>query len=112
MNDVDHKTVQAYITSVARQMGLRDWETKLSEEPCEDSTDAATVVCTYGQRRLTIKLATDFRKQSAVDQRDTIVHELVHAHFDPCLGMVDDDLESQLGGGCARVVRVRVPSSS
>lgn len=97
MTDEERQIVQAYITTLARQVGLRDWITKLAEEPCEPGNDAQ-IICTYGQRHLKIRVAAEFRKETPEDQRDTIVHELVHAHLDPCLSMIDEDLEDQLGG--------------
>jgi hypothetical protein len=39
----------------------------------------------------------EFRSQDAEHQRRTIVHELLHCHWDAAWEMVDKDLEKALG---------------
>jgi hypothetical protein len=81
----DRKALFAYIRSTADEMGLRDWEIRLSDEPAREGK-GASVGCVFGR-----KFA------SPEDQRDTIVHELIHLHLEPASDMVYRDLEKILG---------------
>jgi hypothetical protein len=63
-------------------MKLRDWEIRLHHEPCEPDANAG-VVCTLGQKLATIRLCDDFDGHTRTQQRNAIVHELVHVHLVP-----------------------------
>jgi hypothetical protein len=57
----------------------------------------ADVACIDGAREATIAVAYSFRRFPPDLQRETIVHELLHVHHDPCWRMVQTDLSEPLG---------------
>lgn len=52
---------------------------------------------TYGQKEVGVTFGEHFRERPAESQRETVVHELVHAHLDFCWKMVQTDLGDALG---------------
>jgi hypothetical protein len=96
MTKRDRKALGEYIRWVADQMELRDWTFELDLEPCESHL-AGCVVCTNGARHATITVAANFRGYPPDEQRETIVHELVHVHWETCWKMVQTDLGDALG---------------
>lgn len=82
--------------AIADELELRDWTIELAHDPCEDDLEG-TADCVYGQRHLTIAVHKEFRDRPASDQRETIVHELIHAHTKVCWQMVQQDLAELIG---------------
>lgn len=85
-----------YIRWMADAMGLRDWTVALGDSPCDNKL-SAQCSCTNGQKHVTISVCADFRGMPIDEVRETIVHELVHAHFEPCWQQVRADLLEHLG---------------
>lgn len=96
MKKRDRRALAAYIRSVADAMGLRDWEIRLSDDWAKDDV-AATIRAAHGRKFAKVSVARGFRNESPEDQRDTIVHELIHLHLEPAADMVYRDLEKLLG---------------
>jgi hypothetical protein len=96
MTKRDRAALGRYVRWVADHMELRDWTLTLGYDECEDHLEASAH-CTYGQRHLAIEFNERFRSRPAADQRETVVHELVHAHLDVCWKMVQTDLAEALG---------------
>jgi hypothetical protein len=92
----DRKALIAYIRETADAVGLRDWEIRLSSERAADGK-AASVQAAFGRKFARILIGKDFSDESPEDQRDTIVHELIHLHLEPAADMVYGDLEKILG---------------
>lgn len=68
-----------YVASMARLMGLSDWVLIVSnEDPPEGSSGA--VGCTPGRKVATIYFSESFYDDDDADQRNTVVHELLHCH--------------------------------
>lgn len=95
MTTRDRKALGGYIRDIADKMELRDWTIDVEHEPCEGYN--AVAHCTYGQRRVSIAFAADFRDYPPAEQRETVVHELIHAHHAVCWHMVQNDLGDALG---------------
>ena len=75
-------TVAAYIDTLANLMGLTGWT--FTVRPATASEDAeAEIEVVYGRKRAIIHLAKDWDTMSAEDQREVIVHELLHAAMAP-----------------------------
>lgn len=92
----DRKELGRYLRWVANEMELRDWTVALAHEPC--SADAeGHASCVDGQRHITVSVNEHFRDSPPEDQRETIVHELIHAHHSGCWRMVQTDLAEALG---------------
>lgn len=69
--------IQKYIWSVRDLLNLRHWDTFLSDEPVPREVQAQ-VRPVEGRYVASIHLAHDWLKREPWDQRNDIVHELVH----------------------------------
>jgi hypothetical protein len=97
MRKRDREELGRYIRHVADEMGLRDWSIGLvKRELPADQGEQANVEVVYGRKLAKITLRETFRSEHPEDQRQIIVHELVHCHFEPAVGQVRCDLEDHL----------------
>ena len=96
MTKPERKVLGEYVRQVADEMELRDWTVTIGYENCEDHLEGTAEV-TYGQRNIAIEFGKNFRDRSREEQRETVVHELTHAHLDVCWKMVQSDLAEALG---------------
>lgn len=73
-------SVILYTRSLAKLMGLGEWELVLDENPaCDDCL--AEIDSTYGQRHAKLSICKQWDTLDADTQRATIVHELLHVHL-------------------------------
>jgi len=77
-----------YFRDLADRMELRDWTITIQSRPADDDA-CAQVTCIYGRKIATIKLADDFDSYAPEKQRQTAVHELLHAHLDHPQRVID-----------------------
>ncbi len=84
-----------WIREIADRLGLRDWAIKLADEPTVDDT-AGELICVYGRKLATLKLAYNFNDLSPSEHRYIVVHELLHIHLEP-LGQVLLNLTAHVG---------------
>lgn len=96
MKKRDRAALAAYIRQLGGMMELRDWVLELADEPC-DPTKGAHVFIPYGHRTAIVSVPPDFRTVDRYEQRERIVHELVHCHIEVMVCTVQQDLESHLG---------------
>jgi hypothetical protein len=94
--------LDAYVTDVAAALQLRDWTIELKFDGLEEG-DCAQVDALYGQRRATVTLGEVFRTQSPSDQRDTIVHELLHLVLMPSWQYIEELFDAELTARASRV---------
>lgn len=74
--------VAAYIDTLANLMGLTGWT--ITVRPATASEDAeAEIEVVYGRKRAIIHLSDGWDKMSGEDQREALVHELIHAAIAP-----------------------------
>lgn len=95
--------IAKFLRHTANILNLRDWHFILSAIPLTDNdngdrTSAARIIITYCQDRATVQLCHDFAKLSAEERTFTIVHELLHCHFEPIMQVVSHDLQDVLSG--------------
>lgn len=81
-----YRELGTYLRALANDLGLRDWTihtkyTPLDEDGDDSDANAKTVV-TYGRKHAMIYLARDFNRLPREEQRQTLIHELLHCHFD------------------------------
>lgn len=81
MMDADEqRRYGAYLRCLADLLGLRDWTVAL-----DVSSDAgpygATVERVYGRKIARVAVCPEFAAMPAGEQRQTLVHELVHCHL-------------------------------
>lgn len=89
-----------YVRQVADQMGLRDWNFEVSHgPPCHDHDgrmSMAEIEPVYGRRYAVMWLSDFFLNSSRQEQRDTIVHELVHCHCAMAQQIALDELKPSI----------------
>jgi hypothetical protein len=96
MRKRDRKALGEYIRWVANEMELRDWTIVLDADPADDGL-IGHCICVNGQREARIAVASNFREHPPEEQRETIVHELLHVHHEGCWRMVQTDLAEPMG---------------
>lgn len=87
------KRVQGYAEELVTWMGLADWTVEISTDEIEDDS-LAEIECIYGQRLAKISLNPNWDTMTPAAQRDTLVHELVHAILAPMSQMSCDMIDA------------------
>lgn len=72
------EALERYMREIADQMGLKDWRIILETEEPEDGAMGTCETAT-GQKVATIRIKN--HGTDADELRNTVVHELLHAHF-------------------------------
>jgi hypothetical protein len=98
----DRAEFDTYVRYVANALELRDWTIAITiAEP--DSTDrhdglkwGASSSSTPGQKHVHLTFAPDVRSWDMEELRQTVAHELVHAHLAPLIEMCRQDLRGHL----------------
>jgi hypothetical protein len=80
LTDAEHTYWTGYVRGIADQMRLRDWDIVLARDVCEGA--GARITVTYGRRTAVIEFGYSFWTNGVVEQRQTIVHELIHIYLD------------------------------
>jgi hypothetical protein len=93
--------VAKYLSRLAEAMGLGDWVLDVREEPADEGT-VAEIDCTLGQKHARVYLCEEWTDLDPVTQRDTLVHELVHAHLSQLRHMADTLFDEVKGGKVAK----------
>lgn len=70
----------SYVQRVAPLMGLSGWTFVVADEPSEDE-HLAEVEVVYGQKLATVYVCDGWYELDKETKRGTIVHELLHCHF-------------------------------
>ena len=78
-----------YIRWVANNLMLRDWTFIITDEPPSNPDAQATICITFGRKIAGIYLHWNWHNFEPEQQRQTIVHELLHCHFDVIQQSVD-----------------------
>lgn len=101
MKKRDRKALAKYVRWVANELNLRDYTLRITysaeAEESRGGINMAHCGCIDGAREATIEFAPHFRFVPPEEQRETVVHELLHVHHDPCWRMVQTDLAEPLG---------------
>lgn len=98
--------VDVYVRLLGDAMGLKDWEFVVSDEPADDGT-IAEISCTFGQRHAIIYLCENWLELDLPMQRETLVHEMVHAHLSQMRHMMEG-LFAEVKGGKMGVVSMHL----
>lgn len=93
-----------YTRQIAVAMGLGGWVIEESSEPASEGC-LAEIEATYGQRHAKLSLCKDWEQLSPEEQRDTIVHELLHVHLAHLTQLAHDIVES-LDEGASKAAKV------
>lgn len=98
-----NKKIKRYVRSLADSLGLKDWKIVVSE-PRTDQDNAAEVVVPDGQRFAKLVLHAEWEKWKPEYLRSTIIHELLHCHFEDARNCVAKDPVKILGKPAATVL--------
>jgi hypothetical protein len=76
-----YRSLARYVDAVAAEFGLRDWTICILDEP--PGTEGASATCEpiFGRRLANLRFARHFFHASPEDQRETVIHELLHCHL-------------------------------
>lgn len=78
------KKLGRWTRATADRLGLRDWMIVMEHVPLPvGEAHGAECFCRPGQKHATIKLRWDFPNWSPAEQRQTLIHELLHIHLYP-----------------------------
>ena len=81
MTDPRKAAFSPYLRCLADMMELRDWSVRIDNGAPDNANAMAKVDTAYGRKLLWLNLSETFLDSSPEEQRQTLVHELVHAHF-------------------------------
>ncbi len=90
MTDSLRRSLEAYIHHLAALLRLADWRIRLATEPAADGQNAQAYQ-PFDARRTYIRVRDGWLDMEPEEQRDTIVHELLHLHLAEMSGMINDD---------------------
>lgn len=86
--------VVRYVNKLKNMMGLSHWVILMQVKPSSPDTLGETEVI-HGQHLAKMYLHKDYRKDTAVDFRATIVHELLHCHMSHLSEVVSEILQAE-----------------
>jgi len=97
MKPKDRKYLQGYIREIADRLGLKDWRCGLSTAELSAADEdgfhvTAEAVVPAGYKHGHIRVCPCFAEHTPAEQRNVIVHELLHFHFSPARECVRNDL--------------------
>ena len=97
MSAVERKRLLRYIRTLANTLGLHDWTINVAPDEPDEKEAYAAVSCVYGRRIANVWLAHGVEQLAPAEQRLTLVHELLHIHFDRVLSLSQQALPGLLG---------------
>jgi hypothetical protein len=86
--------VVRYVNKLKNMMGLSHWTILMQTKPSSPDALGETEVI-HGQHLAKMYLHKDFRKDTAVEFRATIVHELLHCHMAHLSEVVSEILRAE-----------------
>lgn len=103
MRKRERKALGNYLRTIADLMELRDWHLDLSHG-LPDADDAiATCEPIFGRKKAVFRFCDGFENLPREEQRNTVVHELVHCHLAAAQGVAERDMEGVLAAESDRV---------
>jgi hypothetical protein len=104
MPQEDWDVLGLWIREAANSLGLRDWFFVVKHSPPDNESALASVDTVKGRSFATIRVCTDFRELTDWEQRNAIVHELLHCHFNSVHHYLFEVIPGQLGGPTSAAV--------
>jgi hypothetical protein len=92
----DDVSLYAWVRVAANTVGLTDWDFELVDEHLPNDVMARINIPT-GRRHARIMLGEQYHLSTPHEQRATIVHELLHCHFDAVGDLATRTLPDILG---------------
>jgi hypothetical protein len=82
---------QAYVRTIADALRLKDWEFDIVQQAPSGDDSIASVQPVYGRKLAILRLSEGFLNDSYVEQRHTLVHELIHCHAAPLQRLLESE---------------------
>ncbi len=80
MNDAQHAVLSGYIRDLADAMGLRDWSISLGRYISDTGEYRAQITLHRQKDEAEVELSEAWFGRTPEEQRQTVVHELLHIH--------------------------------
>ena len=100
------KDLNEEVRCLLDQLGLRDWDVGVSKTKKSSKTNYAHIEIPIGQKRAVIVLGKAFHDLSREGQREVLVHELIHCHFDPIEKFINNALDGSVDEAAALALHV------
>lgn len=97
----------AWIRAAADQLGLRDWRFEVSRHPCERESIASSFVQDRSDE-LWVAVEPEFFQADERRRRQTLTHELLHAHFYRVTRIAEKLIERELGNRTEAVIMAAI----
>jgi hypothetical protein len=81
-NEQQWKSLEDAVRRYADLLGLKDWRIEVMREHPKEDSDLGECRVIYGRRMAQILFCQSFFEVNPEEQRSTIIHELLHCHFD------------------------------
>lgn len=88
MSPSDWQGIADYMLLVRNHLGLHAWHLYIANKPCAKKYQAS-IAPTYGRKYATIYFSRNWPDVDVVEQKQTIVHELLHLLFIDVQSAVD-----------------------
>jgi hypothetical protein len=79
-----------YVRQLADILRLKDWRICVAEDPPPENA-LASCAPVEGRKYATLRFGESFLTDDRLEQRHTIVHELLHCHFGPMWRMLEGE---------------------
>lgn len=96
LTPAERKVIGEYLRTAADKLGMRDWTINVEHAPSKPDLGGSVEIY-YGRAIADIKLATVFRDYDEIDQRETLIHELLHIRRQKIRGLMDETLPELMG---------------
>ena len=93
----DCEAIEEYVRELADALGLRDWLITVSSDSLDENAVIAEIRCVNGRKRARISFASYFKSLDLDVQREVVVHELLHVHWEGAWSVLRHDIADYLG---------------
>ena len=90
------KRIESYVTYWRPKLFLQGWEIYLEEQKKDEYKLNAEITVSYEYRNATIRLFPSFFKNTAKEQKEIILHELIHIISEPYKAMFNQIWKDKL----------------
>jgi hypothetical protein len=108
LTDPRKQRFSAYLRRLADALKLSDWRVEIDDRPPDSGRATAEVECVYGRRYAVVRLSERFLEQPPDEQRNSLVHELIHCHLNPAAAMALDEMGDGGAGHFRRMLEYAV----
>lgn len=96
LTELEQADLQAWVDTAKLQLALSDWSITVSRHETGKDTYASTYIQDHGDVAI-IALSPECRAMTAEELRATLVHELLHPHFQRVTRLAERLIQGELG---------------